>query len=428
MDSTASEFVKTDTGCYFCDLALKHKPPETELPNLKTSHPKYDVLLGLSGGVDSSYCLHLLANMGIRVLTYSIDNGWNDPKADENMMRMVEGLKVPFYRYTIDLKKFKELQAAFIQAGVKNIEIPTDHILMASAYELANKYKIKTIISGGNWATESIMPESWGYQPRDLTHIRGIYKKFTNKKLTGLPLCSLLRFNYYKWLRGIRTINLLDYFEYNREEAIKTLEKEYGYQSYGEKHHENVFTRWFQNFYLYEKWGIDKRKAHLSSEVISGQITREEALKVLDERPVYPQFGIEERVLKYPKHEYTDYATDEKLFKFIGNMQKIKSFLEYKGIGLQLFRFFYLEICESLVRRGIYKKYGRYIDWWSLRVNKTKENPYGVVHPPLIYRDADNWKTPWAGGHVVWYRRDTLRPPTIGGKGGWEINKPICKF
>lgn len=322
MDSTATEFQETENGCYFCDLALKHKPTETKIPNLKTNHPKYDILLGISGGVDSSYCLHLLVQMGIRPLCYSIDNGWNDSKADENMMRLVEGLRVPFLRYIIDLKKFTELQGAFMQAGVKNIEIPTDHILMASAYELASQYGIKTIISGGNWSTESIMPESWGYQPRDLQHIRAIYKKFTNTKLKGLPTCSLLRFNWYKWIKGIKVVNLLDYFEYNRQEAIKTLEKEYGYKSYGEKHGENVFTRWFQNFYLYEKFGIDKRKAHLSSEIISGQTSREEAISIIDERPIYPELGIEAKVLKYPRHEYTDYPTDEKLFNVIGKLIK----------------------------------------------------------------------------------------------------------
>lgn len=338
MDSTASEFVKTDTGCYFCDLALKHKPPEygsarkkgkifgiewEVRPLVKTNHPKYDVLLGLSGGVDSSYCLHLLHKMGIRVLCYSIDNGWNDPKADENMMRMVETLKVPFYRYTIDLPKFRELQSAFIQSGTKNLEIPTDHILMASAYEMASKYGIKTIISGGNWATESIMPESWGYQPRDLTHIKAIYRRYTGKRLTNLPLCGLLSFNYYKWFKKIKTVNLLDYFDYNREQAIKTLQKEYGFKPYGEKHCENYFTWWFMNYYLFEKWGIDKRKAHLSSLILSGQMTREEAMIELTKNPVYPKLGIEERVIKIPKHEYTDYATDEWLFNLIGKFIKL---------------------------------------------------------------------------------------------------------
>lgn len=332
MDTTASEFYETENGCYFCDLAIKHSPVrkvfachldgklEYYLPNLETSHPKYDVLLGLSGGVDSSYCLHLLKSMGVRVLCYSIDNGWNDPKADENMMRLVEGMKVPFIRYTIDVPAFVKLQGAFMQAGVKNLEIPTDHILMASAYEMASKYGIKTIISGGNWATESIMPESWGYQPRDLTHIKAIDFLFGSDSVSKLPTCGLWKYNYYKWIKKIKTVNLLDYFDYNREEAIKTLEKEYGFKPYGEKHCENIFTWWFMNYYLFEKWGIDKRKAHLSSLILSGQITREQALAELEKNPVYPQLGIEEKVMRYPKHEYTDYATDEKLWNFISKL------------------------------------------------------------------------------------------------------------
>lgn len=322
MDSTASEFYKTPDGCYFCDLAIKNKPSGIVELDLKTKNEKYDVLLGVSGGVDSSYCLHLLHSRGIRVLTYSIDNGWNDPLADENIMKLVEGMKVPFIRYTIDLEKFRDLQSAFIRAGLKNIEIPTDHILMASALELANEYGIKTIISGGNWVTESIMPRSWGYQPRDLSHIRDVYRKFTGKILRGLPTCGLIRWNWYKWVKGIRTINLLDYSEYNRTHAIALLSERYGYTSYGEKHGESVFTKWFQNFYLYQKFGIDKRKAHLSSLILSGQITREEALRELERNPEYPRLGIEARVLKYPKHEYTDFKNDEKLFEFISKVIK----------------------------------------------------------------------------------------------------------
>lgn len=324
MDSTATEFVKTDTGCYFCDLALKNKPSDMVVIDWDSIKGKgeYDVLLGVSGGVDSSYCLHLLHEKGIRVLTYSIDNGWNDPLADENIMRLVEGMKIPFIRYTIDLERFKELQSAFIKAGQKNIEIPTDHILMASALELANDYGIKTIISGGNWATESIMPRSWGYQPRDLSHIRDIYRRFTGKSLSGLPTCGLLKWNWYKWAKGIHTLNLLDYHEYDRADAIRILSEKYGYTPYGEKHGESVFTKWFQNFYLFEKFGIDKRKAHLSSLILSGQITREEAVEELTKNPVYPELGIEKRVLRIPKKEYTEFKNDEKLFEFISKVIK----------------------------------------------------------------------------------------------------------
>lgn len=316
LDSTASEFYETPDGCYFCDLALRHKPTG-KMPPLSSKHPKYDVLLGLSGGVDSSYCLHMLKKLGVRVLTFSVDNGYNDPKADENIMKLVEGMKVPFYRYVIDLDKYKELQAAYLMSGLKNLEVTTDHILMAAAYELADEYGIKTIISGGNWVTESIMPESWGYQPRDLKQIKAVYKKFMHKKLTGLPMCSLWQYNWYKWVKKIRTVNMLDYVTYNRQHAIKVLERNYGFKDYHEKHCENTWTWWFQNYYLFEKFGIDKRKAHLSSLILSEQMTRDEAQAILETNPIYPKLGIEKKALSYPKHEYTDYPNDERLWKFL---------------------------------------------------------------------------------------------------------------
>lgn len=324
MDTTAKEIVFDENGrCNFCTHAekefkslltlLKWEDIRLELPK---SEP-YDCLIGLSGGVDSSYLLHVAVQQGFKPLCFSVDNGWNDPKADENIMRLVETLQVPFYRYTIDTRKFAELQGAFMKAGVPNIEIPTDHVLMATTYEMANKYGIKTILSGGNVATESIMPASWGYNARDLVHIKDIYKKFTGKKLTGLPLISLLKWNWYKWVKRIKVVYLLDYLDYNREEAIKTLSEKYGYKDYGDKHQESQFTTWFQNFYLYEKFGFDKRKAHYSSLIASGQMTREQALERLGEQLYYPKFGVEAQVMAYPKHDYKDYRTDEKLFNFI---------------------------------------------------------------------------------------------------------------
>lgn len=317
MDRSAKEIVFTKTGCSFCDQAeqsLKDIKGQ-KLPNIK-GH-KYDCLIGLSGGVDSAYTLHKAVEMGLRPLCFAVDNGWHRPEADENIMRLVEGMKVPFYRYTIDLDKFKDLQSAFMLAGQKNLEIPTDHILMATTLEMANKYNIKWILSGGNVATESIMPESWGYNARDLVHIKDVYKKMKKKSLKGLPVCGLLKWNWYKWIRGIKTLYLLDYIDYNREQAIKELGEKYGYKNYGEKHCENYFTWWFQNFYLFEKFAIDKRKAHLSSLIMSGQITREKATQEIQKNPVYPELGFEDRVMGYRRRDYTEFKTDEKLWKFI---------------------------------------------------------------------------------------------------------------
>lgn len=315
-----------NTGPHFSNIYLDNT---LKLIKRASSDKKYDCLIGLSGGVDSSYALHQAVELGLRPLCFTVDNGWNTTQADENIMKLVETLNVPFYRYVIDLPKFKELQATFMQAGVKNLEIPTDHILMAASFEMAAKHGIKYIISGGNVATESIMPPSWGYNARDLRHIKAIYSRFSGKRLTGLPVCGLLKFNYYKWVKGIRTLYLLDYFDYNRNEAGNLLKEKYGWGETGQKHEESVFTSWFQNFYLFEKFGIDKRKAHYSSMIVSGQMTRDEALARLEESPEYPKLGIENRVVRYPRHEHSDYPTDERLWNVLSWVVK-----QLRKIGL----------------------------------------------------------------------------------------------
>lgn len=317
LDVSAKEIVFTETGCNFCDgakIALKEVMDDRSKVGCVMSTVKgkdYDCLIGLSGGADSSYLLHLAVAFGLRPLCFTVDTGWNDPVADENILKLVEGMRVPLIRKVIDQTKFKKLQAAFLQAGVKNVEIPTDHILMAVSYQLADEYGIKTILSGGNVATESIMPASWGHNARDLVHIKAIYRQFTGKALKGLPVCGIIKWNYYRWVKKIQIVYMLDFFIYNREEAIKVLTIKYGYEHPGEKHGENTWTRWFQNFYLFEKWGIDKRKAHLSSLIVSGQMTREEALAELEKMPVYPELGIEERVMNYQKHEHEEYKMDK---------------------------------------------------------------------------------------------------------------------
>jgi len=329
MDKSASEIVfDADGVCNFCHQAQKSlsEIKQGDLSQVKIKGEKYDCLIGLSGGVDSSFLLHNAVKMGLRPLCFSVDNGWNDPRADENIMRLVETLKVPFYRYTIDIPKFRDLQSAFIKAGLPNLEIPTDHILLATSYELASKYGIKYILSGGNVTTESIMPASWGYNARDLVHIKDVYKKMTGRKLTGLPVCGLLKWNYYLWIKRIKIIYLLDYLNYNRREAIKVLQKEYGWNDYGAKHEESIFTSWFQNYYLFEKFGFDKRKAHLSSLINSGQITREEALEELNNNPIYPEIGLEKKVMQYPIRSHDEFKKDEWLYNLISRFVKLWRF------------------------------------------------------------------------------------------------------
>lgn len=336
MDKSAPEITFNEEGiCNFCiqaEQSLKDVEKEKHklsyfVEEIKKSKGKYNCLIGLSGGLDSSYLLHKAVEMGLKPLCFSVDNGWQNPLADENIMKLVEGMQVPYYRYPIDLKEFRDLQSAFIQAGQKNIEIPTDHILFATTYEMAEKYGIKWILSGGNVATESIMPASWGYNARDLVHLKDVYKKMKGKKIKHSPTLSLLKWNWLKWAKNIRILYLLDYTGYDRGEALKILGEKYDYKPYHEKHCESMFTWWFQNWYLFEKFGIDKRKAHLSSLIASGQMTRSEALEELAHCPVYPDIGFTDRqmhqILKYPKRPYTDFKTDEKLFNFISKVIKL---------------------------------------------------------------------------------------------------------
>ncbi len=334
MDKSAKEIVFDSSGrCNFCrDALIALKKTEEGGPciagilnEIKRAGQgkKYDVIIGLSGGIDSAAALMICLEEGLRPLCFSVDNGWNDPVADENIMKLVEGLKVPFFRYTIDKEKFSQLQSAFMNAGVINIEIPSDHVIITTAYNMAEEYDIKYIISGGNVATESIMPYSWSYHARDLRHIQAIYKSFTGYRLKGLPMMSLLKFNYFKWIKKIKVVNILDSYDYNRADSIRDLTRRFGYRDYGEKHEESVFTKWFQNFYLFEKFAIDKRKAHFSSLIVSGQMTRREAMDKLTASPIYPALGIEKRVLAYQKHEHNDFPTNEKLFNFISKIVKI---------------------------------------------------------------------------------------------------------
>lgn len=350
MDTSDTDITFDENGvcnyCLFADSkANERRAQKLELPWViraikdKGKGKKYDCLIGLSGGVDSSYALHKIVEQGLRPLCFSVDNGWQTPQADENIMRLVEGLKVPFYRYTINLERFRELQRAFIMSGVKNIEIPTDHVLMATTYEMAHKYKIKTIISGGNWQTEGTMPPSYGYNASDLTHIKAIYMKFTGKYLDGLPTISLLKYLWRRNVEGIKVVNILDYYDYNREDAIRTLVENYGYKPYGEKHGESKFTEWFQNSYLILNFNIDKRKPHLSSMIHSGQMTKEEAMKIISKPPI-SRIGkreIEKLLGNLPSyrtvihndfHEYSDYLTNE---KWVKRWQKFFNILKKYG-------------------------------------------------------------------------------------------------
>ena len=196
-------------------------------------------------------------------------------------------LGIDLLTYVMDWEEFRDLQLSFFQASLANVEVPTDHAIMALLFNMAAKNNIKYLISGGNIVTEAIMPRSWMYDSRDLRQINAVQKRFGNVPLCRLPRCSLARYFYYIFVRQIKYVPILNYINYNKSEAKKTIQAELGWRDYGGKHYESIFTRFFQAHYLPKKFGIDKRKAHLSTMICSRQISREDALEQM-KMPAYP--------------------------------------------------------------------------------------------------------------------------------------------
>ena len=248
---------------------------------------KYDCIIGLSGGVDSSYVATQIAEWGLRPLVVHVDAGWNSELAVRNIENICKKLKFDLVTHVVNWQDIKNLQLAFLKSGVANQDIPQDHAFFAALYHYAVKSNIKYVISGGNLATESILPTAWGYDAMDATHIKYISKTFSKTNLKDFPLISFFSyFLYYPFLMRMKVVRPLDYIEYNKEKAIEILKKEFDWKYYGGKHYESHWTKFFQGHFLPYKFGYDKRKAHLSSLILSKQITREDALKELA-KPLY---------------------------------------------------------------------------------------------------------------------------------------------
>ncbi len=247
----------------------------------------YDCIVGISGGVDSTYLVLQAVKLGLRPLTVHFDSGWNSELAVNNIENIVQKLGLDLVTDVVDWREMRDLQLSFFKASVMNCDIPTDHAFASVAYKQAVKYGIKYILSGQNMVSESSMPEAWVYPANDARHVRGIQRKFGSVPLKTYP--TLGRWKRYFWygiVRGVQSVTPLDYMPYNYREAKKAITEELGWRDYGGKHYESVFTRYYQGHYLPEKFGIDKRKPHLSSLILSKQLDRDEAIAELD-RPPY---------------------------------------------------------------------------------------------------------------------------------------------
>jgi hypothetical protein len=254
------------------------------------------VFVGLSGGVDSSWVLYLAKKHGLRPLAVHMDNGWNSELSQENIQNLVTKLEIDLYTYVIDWSEYKNLQQAFFDADVIDIELLYDNALYKVNHMLASQFGLKYLLSGSNTSTEGMqMPLNWAYKNKlDKTNILSIWKrKGLGTKLKSFPSFGFKDQFYYRMIKGIKWASFLDYFDYNKEEAITILQSEVGYRPYLYKHYESVFTRFYQGFLLPEKFGADKRKVHLSTLIITGQMTRNEALDILKSPPYFSKSELE---------------------------------------------------------------------------------------------------------------------------------------
>ncbi len=312
----------------------------------------YDCILGISGGVDSTYLALKAKEFGLRPLFVHFDNGWNSELAVKNIENIVTKLEYDLHTVVIDWEEFRDLQLAFLRASVVDIELITDHAILASLYKLAIQHQIKFILSGVNYVTESILPSSWIHDKRDHVHIRAINKQFGTRELKKFPLLNSTLLIQAAWL-GVQSVPLLNYMPYNKKDVKKQIINLLQWRDYGGKHYESIFTRFYQSYILVKKFGVDKRKAHLSNLICSGQMTREEALSEIS-TPSYPpelqrqdlmfvlkKFGLTEaefeKIMKLPVKKHSDYPVNRgiydryKILKILSPVWKLLKKIRHKN-------------------------------------------------------------------------------------------------
>lgn len=293
----------------------------------------FDCIMGMSGGLDSSYLLHLaVSEFGLRPLVFHVDGGWNTDLAVNNIQMLVDKLGLDLYTEVINWEEMKDFQLAFFKSGVPHLDIPQDHAFVATLYHFANKHNIKYILNGGNFATECVRnPKEWLYYGTDMAQLRDIHGRFGTRKLKTYPFSSVLFHKVYlRHIRGVRVVKPLNYLPYTKEHATKVLSETYGWRPYPQKHFESRFTRFYEGYWLPTRFGYDTRRVQYSSLIQTGQMTREEALKKL-EKPAYDPATIDEdfeyiatklgisvdELRSYhqmPKKTYRDYKNQEWLF------------------------------------------------------------------------------------------------------------------
>lgn len=258
---------------------------------------EYDCIIGVSGGVDSTYVAYLVRELGLRALAVHFDNGWNSELAVKNIEQVLNKLGIDLFTYVVDWPEFRDLQVSFLRASTPDGEIPTDHAINALLWREAGRRRIRYIISGMNFATESTSIPDWAYGHSDWRYINDVHRRFGSVKLQSYPHFSLPYLFFVSVIRRVRTVSILNYVDYRKEDAMALLQDKLGWRYYGGKHHESIYTRFYQGYVLPRKFGIDKRYGHLSDLINAGQMTREDALKEV-EGPPYPE-NLQQQDLTY---------------------------------------------------------------------------------------------------------------------------------
>lgn len=293
----------------------------------------FDCIIGLSGGIDSSYLTYLAkSELGLRPLVFHVDAGWNSKIAVNNIEKLIDGLGLDLYTEVIDWPEMRDLQVAFFKSGVPHIDTPQDHAFFATMYKFAEEHDVKHILTGANYSTECIRnPVEWMYYQSDSVQLRDIHKRFGTRPLTTFPVTSILRHKVYlRYVKGIRVVRPLNYMPYIKADAMKLLAERFGWEPYPQKHFESRFTRFYESYWLPRKFGYDVRKVQYSSLIVTKQMTRQEALEALakppyDEETIAHEFEFVatklgmtvaelQACMELPNKSYRDYASQESVY------------------------------------------------------------------------------------------------------------------
>jgi N-acetyl sugar amidotransferase len=357
MDTSDSKIVFDKSGvCDHCNTFQKSTLPkwrtdavgrlglEKDVEKIKKSGrgKDFDCIIGMSGGIDSSYLTYLAKEeLNLRPLVFHVDAGWNSQIAVNNIEKVVDHLSLDLYTEVIDWEEMRDLQLAYFKSGVPHIDTPQDHAFFATMYKFAEQHKVKYILTGANLSTECIRnPIEWMYYQSDSIQLRDIHRQHGTRPLVNFPVTSILRHKIFlPYVKGIRVVRPLNHLPYVKEDAVKLLSERFGWQPYPQKHFESRFTRFYEGFWLPKKFGFDTRKVQFSSLIVTGQMTREEALEKLklppfDEATVSQEFeyvatklGISvvelQGYLDAPNKSYKDYKSQDAIYSVGAKVMKL---------------------------------------------------------------------------------------------------------